>query len=329
MNCRSQRSAFTLVELLVVIAIIGILVALLLPAIQAAREAARRTQCVNNLKQIGLAFHNFQDTYGHLPTGGRDGHHKLDALSACCASVTVHGWNWTYKILPFMEETAVYNLGDPSLDPATAISAGAYNSTQNLVGAEAIVGYYCPSRRTPKLHSGAYKCDYAGCGGERSGGGGLSTSVSKGARGVVMQTDADTTKIELIRDGSSTTLMVAEKALHPREFGNDGGDNERWNNAGWDNDLIRFGAHTTGVGIPLLADNDAPNRYTTPAWEMPEGWTLDGTTNQWHNFFGAAHPGGVNGVLADGAVRTFAFTVASEVFRRISLTDDGESVTLP
>ena len=98
MKLSSRRSAFTLVELLVVIAIIGILVALLLPAIQAAREAARRTQCNNNLKQLGVALHNHHDTYGYFPPirhFGR-GHHSRQ--------------NGFILLLPFMEETSTYDL---------------------------------------------------------------------------------------------------------------------------------------------------------------------------------------------------------------------------
>ena len=92
-----RLNGFTLVELLVVIAIIGILVGLLLPAVQAAREAARRMQCTNNLKQIGLAMHNYHDTYRSFPIG----HHFPGQGNGT-------GWTWTYSILPFIEQSSLY-----------------------------------------------------------------------------------------------------------------------------------------------------------------------------------------------------------------------------
>jgi prepilin-type N-terminal cleavage/methylation domain-containing protein len=132
-NARARRSGFTLIELLVVIAIIAVLISLLLPAVQSAREAARRAQCVNNLKQIGLGFMNFESTNSHLPQGPYDGDPKAVTTSGapdpggynytetagsqygtttCCNSAHPNGWNHFFKIMPFMEQQNVYNLAN-------------------------------------------------------------------------------------------------------------------------------------------------------------------------------------------------------------------------
>ncbi|WP_164102153.1 DUF1559 domain-containing protein [Candidatus Laterigemmans baculatus] len=289
----NRPHGFTLVELLVVIAIIGVLVGLLLPAVQAARESARRMQCSNNLKQIGLAAHNFQDTFGQLPNGARDGD-VGDPLNSCCNSLSRHGWSWAYHILPFMEQNNVYELGDED-DPV---------GTQNIVAQQGIPGYYCPTRRAPKAYGSGkfYRTDYVGNGGIYN---------TDGLDGVIMKTDAGTITIEQIRDGSSNTIMFGEKALHPDAHGTDGGDNERWNNAGWDQCVIRFGSvkDSSGnlVGVPPLFDNDAPS---------PVGGT------KWYPNFGSSHAGAFNACMADGAVRSISYTVDVEVFRRASQAKD-------
>jgi len=116
MRIRSSlgRSAFTLVELLVVIAIIGVLVGLLLPAVQAAREAARRLQCSNNLKQIGLALHNYESTFRRLPSGyitfaTRNGAGPSSAAIDPITWDAAPGWGWSSLILPFIEQGALSN----------------------------------------------------------------------------------------------------------------------------------------------------------------------------------------------------------------------------
>lgn len=119
--------AFTLVELLVVIAIIGILVALLLPAVQAAREAARRTQCVNQMKQIGLAIHNYHDTKGHLPPMRVDDHQQT----------------WSALILPFMEEAAAADMWDND--------RGCFYDQTVAARTVAIPGFYCPTQAHESL----------------------------------------------------------------------------------------------------------------------------------------------------------------------------------
>ena len=123
-----NNRGFTLVELLVVIAIIGILVALLLPAVQAAREAARRTECSNNLKQIGLAVHLYHDTKRQFPEGG-DNHVN------CCNSSIRDYWTWAYYVFPYMEQENLFVTKSNAVVYATPIST-----------------FYCPTRpRTRSL----------------------------------------------------------------------------------------------------------------------------------------------------------------------------------
>ena len=127
-NRRRSLDAFTLVELLVVIAIIGVLIALLLPAIQAAREAARRTQCSNNLRQLGLAVLNYESSNGNLPAGGV-------TEGPCCG--TKSGINWAISILPFMEHQTLYDRYDRTKfneDPENA-----------AVREAQVEGHTCPS----------------------------------------------------------------------------------------------------------------------------------------------------------------------------------------
>lgn len=139
---RGSRRGFTLVELLVVIAIIGILVALLLPAIQAAREAARRAACMNNLRQIGIALHNYHGAKKEFPPGVQTGAFPYSDKNAVFSG-------WTREILPYAEDTALHALYDPNL-PVTDISAMQYRETL-------VPMYQCPSDFASEIlmpHSG-------------------------------------------------------------------------------------------------------------------------------------------------------------------------------
>ncbi|PQO41479.1 DUF1559 domain-containing protein [Blastopirellula marina] len=180
-SSQPQRRGFTLVELLVVIAIIGVLIALLLPAVQQAREAARRNACSNNLKQIGLALHNHHDVLQKFPPG----------FVATTAPNSTYGWA-TY-ILPYMEQNNIYEaIGDPtSVLDASVTKAGA------VIGA-----YQCPSSILPEKHDDGYaRSNYVGNGGRSNGTGndydGFFANKSK-------------FKFRDMVDGTSNTIMAGE-----------------------------------------------------------------------------------------------------------------------
>lgn len=165
----SNKKAFTLVELLVVIAIIGVLVALLLPAIQAAREAARRTQCTNNLKQIGLATQNFADVYKFFPMGGIRPWPVFDDYftGGKPNGPQEQGLGWAYQLLPYLEQGTVQS------QASGRRTGGATSSADIFLSDVPVAGYNCPSRRPPTRGSasrtpgaeGYWLLDYAACNG--------------------------------------------------------------------------------------------------------------------------------------------------------------------
>jgi prepilin-type N-terminal cleavage/methylation domain-containing protein len=285
----SPRPAFTLIELLVVIAIIAILIGLLLPAVQKIREAAARMQCANHLKQIGLAFHNYHDTYQYFPNAGSDGPNK-----DCCNATTRVGWTWMYQITPFIEQDNVYKEPDDT-----------------VVAKQAIKIYYCPSRRQPTLYSNGGRCDYAGNGGRNMAGNGAEGMLVRQWRNpnTGMPVDAPVEQYRRmadVTDGLTNTILAGEKQVHVSVLGTAGGDNEPWNNSGWDQDHVRF-----GEAVPQ------PDSLH-PTSKSPTFWSVR---------FGGPHPGVFNAVMGDGSVRTIKYTIDAANWLRICLINDGEVIT--
>jgi prepilin-type N-terminal cleavage/methylation domain-containing protein/prepilin-type processing-associated H-X9-DG protein len=135
------RTGFTLIELLVVIAIIAVLIALLLPAVQSAREAARRAQCTNNLKQIGLGMHNYHTSQNVFPIGVSASKNTWNANNGCDASVTWNGWSVHAMLLPYMEASPIYNSINFSIDPLVCNS----QIFQNTAFLTVVPAFLCPS----------------------------------------------------------------------------------------------------------------------------------------------------------------------------------------
>lgn len=283
--------AFTLIELLVVIAIIAVLIGLLLPAVQKVREAASRMQCQNNLKQIGLAFHNYHDANQKFPNAGSDGPNNT-----CCNSTVRTGWTWMYHILPYIEQDNVYR-----------------EPVDNTVRFTAIKTYYCPTRRSPIVYtSGGGRSDYAANGGRNMAEAGRSGMVMRQWSTLPASTTADpnlppnqTRKMTDVSDGLTNTILVGEKQLHHTVQGSAGGDNESWNNSGWDQDHVRF-----GEAVPQ-SDDLHPTSASSTFWSVR---------------FGSSHTGGFNAVLGDGSVKFIRYGIDANNWMRLCLVNDGEVI---
>jgi prepilin-type N-terminal cleavage/methylation domain-containing protein/prepilin-type processing-associated H-X9-DG protein len=322
---RSLPRGFTLIELLVVIAIIAVLIGLLLPAIQRVRESASRMECANNLKQIGAAYHNYNSAYGHFPPGGQDGRPAGQTFQTCCnwddqqaASENAagkqdnrDGFCWRYWILPYIEQELLYD-----------------QVKRSTVYAGAIKGYYCPSRRSPVIYGGSGRGDYNGNAGTHFDNGTPSpTSKDSGSGvidGVVIRTTVGLMTLEQITDGTSNTLLMAEKWLNPHRFDEDGGDNEPWCNAGWDECIVRIGGGT--YNHPQLGVID---RVPRPDILAPA--SVDGAGNPvviWNQSFGSSHPNGMNALLCDGSVHHVSFGITATAWAAICSRNDGQIASL-
>ncbi len=298
----TKRTAFTLIELLVVIAIMGILIGLLLPAVQKVREAASRTSCTNNLKQIGLGLHNYHDANQCLPPG-----YVATAPSGDPNFSTAPGWGWAAFLLPYIEQNALYNQVQGAIQSNTPITDP---SVASAIQARISI-YVCPSDLTPRtafpVYSLAGNTSYPLVYAEGAPGNVLAGPSSYAACvGRDEDSDADgvtgsgvfycnsKTKFTDVSDGLSNTILVGEKAW--------GNANGVWVGA------IPGCAMVFGMSNPCLANvsGGMPNSpiYAPPMLVQAHTHLVNATTDTDGGLddLSSFHSGGANVLYVDGSV---------------------------
>ena len=340
MKSHFSHRGFTLVELLVVIAIIGTLVGLLLPAVQAAREAARATQCRNNMKQIGLALQNYHDARQSFPYGGR-----------VPVNTGQGNWNWRVDILPFMEEAALYT--SLSLTP-TSVWRSNSGVTGTRLYTATVAGFQCPSSQFPVRYSAATSdlpdliysststvqmIDYVGVSGAATTGFadpfGRSNQCASGVNGFCgnfcrngMLT-VETRKMKDCTDGTTSTIIVAEQSGQVN-----GVEISAQRHGSWEG-LINGKSSEINISTLALSSPGRDDWYiggvTTvvrqPNWYWVAGapgpYNYSGGNNTMINSF---HPNGIHVLMTDAAVRFLSENVSVAALQRLCVKDDGQPI---
>ena len=333
-RCRRQRPrGFTLVELLVVIAIIGILVALLLPAVQSAREAARRMQCSNNMKQLSLAVHNYHSTFGYFPAGasstqkvcksGISNGGLPDDQGSGPNSFNDGGPGWTVLTLPYIEQQTIYDQFDFDRPFMGIICYTGSGSTCNIdKGADLfnfqfqktyVPTYDCPS--STYSNSDNYRSDYHGV----AGGGLDKEALCYGApwsgslldptrrnffdNGILYVNSR--IKMADVRDGASNTMLLGEGQVSGDFY---------WSST------ARGASRASEMGVLLAMQDGVNTNYPTKETNPP------GADNRAYSrrCLKSEHPGGAMAGLADGSVRFLPEGMNVEVLRLLGKRADGE-----
>jgi prepilin-type N-terminal cleavage/methylation domain-containing protein len=311
---RRDRRGFTLIELLVVIAIIAILIALLLPAVQQAREAARRTQCRNNLKQIGLALHNYHDAFNSMPPG------SIAQPNATRTQDFGHGWVWHASILPYIDLAPLYNSIQGADGMGNELGDQSTGKTQ-VFRRMTLSGFWCPSQPDVRLASqknGYQTCNYNGNMGTRIGNGNddcyNGTSLTTPTH---IRTDAwgcmngdgiffvnSYIQFRDVTDGLSNTIFVSEVP-------DSGGDAIGIFSAGCDRRAIFSGG----------ADSNPPTEMSEYLIAAESNDPINGGAEE---AAGSFHVGGAHFLMGDGAVRFLSENMHMATYQGLSTRRAGE-----
>jgi prepilin-type N-terminal cleavage/methylation domain-containing protein/prepilin-type processing-associated H-X9-DG protein len=326
---RDRRRGFTLIELLVVIAIIGILIGLLLPAVQKVREAANRAKCSNNLKQIGIALHNHHDTMGQFPPG---------SVSDVAPWGAGGGWgsSWMVFLLPHIEQTALYQKWD-----FKNANSGYVNANNRAVDSGMVISTYrCPSSPLPMMSPTAtvMQANYVGISGANNGlipGFTDATRVNANAAAGCcggggpaalngMLYGGSTVKISDMSDGTSNTIAVSEHGDYMKDSS---GNKQQWTGGGLYGWSMGFGS---GSNYSTVADNRFFN--CTTIWyniNQKTGWSGQCTTgvcsdNGNNTPLNSGHTGGVNVLFGDGHIVFLADNIPVSTLAMLAVRDDGQ-----
>jgi prepilin-type N-terminal cleavage/methylation domain-containing protein/prepilin-type processing-associated H-X9-DG protein len=296
---QSRRRGFTLIELLVVIAIIAVLIALLLPAVQQAREAARRTQCKNNMRQVALAMHNYHDVANALPIGVMRTQGNI--------AVTVSGYTWYRRILPYIEQANIYNQYDQSTNYYSA-------DPNRSLSQKLIPMLRCPSDTYASFFNAIPQYNYlVNAGNTNIGKGNVNGAIySAGPFDFSDNREGRATRLAAITDGMSNTMMVGEirvGATSPDYRG-----------------LLQYGMNA------LMSGNLPPN---TPIADLvPAGQCVSSVdlpcaiatnTGYTHQLsMRSRHTGGAHAALCDGSVKFISNNIDTGVIRALSTVAGGE-----